>query len=365
MKNTVTTRTIDLARFKDSVGLTVSCKATWGINRKADKGKMTVSDNGTDNAAAKEMLTLGKKLIESKEYKAILSYYNDLKNNFIYVKTTPSFFQEGFVLVRREDAIINEIETRLKRAIGLTPQVKDSDGNLVPELPQLVQAFKAAYPAQVEAARAKLEPVGQWSPKDYPDVNALDEFFRIEWLWISFQVADGLPEALKAQETEKLNRRLEDAGSEIIQALRVSFADLIQHATEKLTPEPGEKKKVFRDSLIANIQEFIDNFNNRNFLGDVELASLVTKAKEILNTGNVTAQKLRDFSTVRENTVKAFTGIKAELDKMIETESSRSIELDDEPTPEPEAETTGQMFDATEPAQDTKTDTIDQLALLV
>jgi len=313
---------------------------------------MTVSDNGTDDAAAKEMLTLGKKLIESKEYKAILSYYNDLKNNFLYVKTTPSFFQEGFVLVRKEDAIINEIETRLKRAIGLTPQAKDDKGNLIPELPQLVAAFKAVYPAQVEDARAKLEPVGQWNAKDYPDVNALDEFFRIEWLWLSFQVADGLPEALKAQETDKLNRRLEDAGSEIITAVRVSFAELIQHATDKLTPEPGEKKKVFRDSLIGNIQEFIDNFNNRNFLGDVELAKLVTQAKEILANNQVTPQKLRDFSAVRENTLKAFSGIKAELDKMIDTEQSREIELEEE---EPQ----------TEPEPEHAADPLDQLALLV
>lgn len=353
--NKVETRTVDLSRFKNAVGLIVTFSSQWGLSRKGnmdgvtlrkdtmgeqmqdEAARIALANNPAEEAAAKERLGLVKRLLVSPEYKAIQSYFADLRSNFIYARTVPSFFKEGFQLASLE--AVAPIEERLKRAIGLRPQIS-RDGNPVDELPQLVEKFLAAYPAQVEEARKRLEPFGQFRASDYPSTEFLRTAFSISWNWIAFSVPDQLPEELRNAEQEKLNRQLTDAGEQITQALRASFQELIAHATEKLTTEPGEKKKVFRDSLIGNIQEFLDTFNSRNLMNDIELARLVGEAREILSKG-INAQTLRDSQTTREQVTKQFTKIKTELSAMITEQPGRKIRFDDdEPTPAaPTAET--------------------------
>jgi hypothetical protein len=339
---TETNRTVDLTRFKDSFGLIVSFTCEFGLSRKGDKSKVKFSEDADQDAAAKRRATVGKKLIESPEYDAIKSYMNDLRNNFIYVKTVPAFFVRNLQLCDKES--ISVIEERLKRAIGLKPQITDDKGNLVPELPQLVEAFLAKYPEQVEAARRDLEPAGQFRLSDYPSVEVLRDAFSISWNWLSFSAftdVNALPEAIRQSETDKLSRQLLDAGEQITQALRGAFQKLIEHAKERLAPDDDGKRKKFNDSLIGNISEFLETFNSRNLMNDVDLARLVGQAKSLIASENLTPQKLRDSSADRESTVKAFEAISTELDKIIVKEPSRKITLADEDEPaKPEPATT-------------------------
>lgn len=315
------TTTIDLARFKKAVGFVPQFTCKFGNVRKANIDKVALDTAATPDAdadqraekKAKKVMQLKKQLLISKEYDAIKSFYGELRT-WIYGNTVPSFFREGFQLASLE--AVAPIEARMKKAIQL-------------ELPELVKAFVAAYPAQVEESRLTLEPVGQWNALDYPPAAQLPQMFAIGWNWISFVAAEGLPAELRAVEQAKLEKQMTDAGEQITQALRVAFAELISHAQTKLsTVDANGKKATFRDSLTGNITDFIETFSMRNITNDLELQQLVNKAKEVL-TG-VTPQKLRDQQLTRDTTAKQFAEIKATLDGMIVSKPSRAINLDDE-----------------------------------
>lgn len=319
--NTGTT-TIDLARFKQAVGFVPQFTCKFGNVRKANIDKVALDTAATPDAdadqraekKAKKVMQLKKQLLISKEYDAIKSFYGELRT-WIYANSVPSFFREGFQLASLE--AVAPIEARMKKAVQQ-------------ELPDLVKAFVAAYPAQVEESRLTLEPVGQWNALDYPPAAQLPQMFAIGWNWISFVAAEGLPAELRAVEQAKLEKQMTDAGEQITQALRAGFSELIAHAQTKLSgtdPKTG-KAQIFRDSLIGNVMDFCETFSRRNITNDVELQQLVNKAKEVL-TG-VTPQKLRDQQLTRDTTAKQFEEIKNQLDGMIVSKPARAINLDDE-----------------------------------
>lgn len=328
----IKTSTVSLERFKNAVGFSATFSRKWGNTRKAKiekitlvKGQEVTEETKQEEAKAKKRMRLSKDLIESPEYEAIKAFYGEL-TRWIDSKTVPSFFRDGFKLCGLGG--IDEIQTRMERALrpsqSLDPEKK--------QLPDLVEDFIKAYPAQVEDARSVLEPVGQFNPLEYPAPEEMRRMFDISWNWIAFTVPEALPESLRKAETDKMERQFADASEEITLALRVGFQELIAHAADKLKTEPGEKPKRLYDTTISNVQEFIDSFQNRNITNDAELAVLVSKAKEILI--GVTPQKLRDYAATRAETANKFAEVKATLDGMITTVKGRKFNFD-EPDQEP------------------------------
>jgi len=308
-------KTIDLNRFKNSTGFfpTFSCK--FGNSRKANIGKVTLNPSGDvqdtpgAEAKAKARMALKKQLIVSPEYEAIRSFQAAIRS-WVYEQTVPSFFKEGFQLCKLE--AVEPIEKRMRKAAS-------------EELPALVEKFIAAYPRQVDEARAVLEPVGQFNALDYPATSELSGMFSITWNWCSFTIPEGLPPELRAAEEGKLKKQFEDAGEQITLALRVAFQELIAHAAERLTEAPGEKRKVIRDSMLGNVQAFLDTFEQRDLMNDVELAQLVAQARLVILP--LTPQKLRDVAMTREGTRAKFEAIRTQIDGMITTQRGRKIDL--------------------------------------
>jgi len=347
----IQTRTVDLERFRNTCGFTATFKC-WGNSRKAPVEKIKTEADGDGNKAlasaqdtkAKERLKLSKKLIVSEEYDAIKSFFGELRS-WTYDHTVPSFFKEGFQLCSNHPEALQALIDKYEKAITT-------------DLPALVDKLIAAYPNQVLTARADLEPAGLFNADDYPDADTLRDSFGIEYHFIAFTVPEGLPPELRATEEAKLQKTFADAGEEITLALRASFQELIAHATEKLTTEPGAKPKIFKDTLIGNILQFMETFENRNLMNDTQLEELVTKAREIL-TG-VTPQKLRDLASVRENTRKQFEQIKTALDGMITVKAQRKFNFsEDGPAAEPTAPTPETTPETSEtPQQETEPTTV-------
>jgi hypothetical protein len=329
-----TVKTIDLKRFSNAVGFIPYYRVAWGNTRKAnisqvmlrseaatmDGDRAATQDEKAKEEKAKQRMQLKKQLIVSKEYDAIKSYIGQIRL-WIYANTVPSYFKEGFQLVGLNG--VERIEQYMRRVIAAPESVAPE----VVTLPKLVDAFIAVYPQQIEEARKVLEPVGQFNASDYPTVEEMRRMFSITWNWVSFTVPEGLPAELRQAETEKMEKQFTDAGEQIKAALRVGFAELIKHMQERLTTAPGEKAKVFRDSAIGNIQEFIETFNQRNLLNDVELAQLVARAQEVLS--GVTPQKLRQVDDVKKTVTTGLAEITGKLDAMLVDQPSRKFDLDD------------------------------------
>lgn len=311
----MSTKTIDLNKFKKSVGFTTTF-TRWGNRRKGNISKISTSEDKKQDEQAKERLHLTKELIKAAEYEAIRAFLGGLQK-WIYEQTVPSFFKTGFQLVGLEG--IEAIEARMRKAQG--------------ELEVLVEKLVAVFPAKIEEARLKLGE--QFNEQDYPSTRELPQMFSISWNWISFTVPEGLPAELRKAEQDKMEKQFADAGEQILQALRCGFKELIEHAVDKLNVEPGEKPKVFRDSMIGNIQAFIDTFSQRNMMGDVELAQLVAQAKQVLI--GVTPQKIRDYAQTKDNTRTEFVKIKESLEKMITERPVRKFDFSDDTDETPEA----------------------------
>lgn len=306
--NSNTTKTIALDKFKGAVGFTLLLRR-WGNVRQGYIDKITADNDPAQDKKTKTRLSLKKRLINSEEFDAICTFQGALRS-WIYSRTTPSFFREGFQLVKLEG--IGTIEEKLSEAQK--------------ELESLVANLCLVYPGQVEEAREILG--NQFNADDYPSAEELKEFFSISWNWIAFTVPEGLPLELRQKEEDKLKRQFADAGEQITSALRAGFLELISHATARLTSEPGAKPKIIRETMIGNIKDFIETFNQRNLMDDIELQRLVEKARDVLNLNDVTTQKLRESEDVRENIRKGFEEIKAGIEPLITERKGRKFDFD-------------------------------------
>jgi hypothetical protein len=223
----------------------------------------------------------------------------------------PSFLKDGIYIVKLEE--VGNFEVELAR---IRDELND----------KLVPAFIEVYPSQVIESR---EALGiQFNEVDYPQPEALRASFKIQWNWISFSVPDKLPEGVRQQEIEKLQKSYQDAQTEIIASLRAGFGEMVKRIIERLKPDPSGKKKIIKDSFIENFDNFVNTFQAKNLMDDTELADTVGKAKALLE--GISAESLRDSANLRESIKDDFETIKAEVDKLIQDAPSRRFDFEEE-----------------------------------
>lgn len=312
--NTVTTITISKQQTKNKMTTTIdtevllknTCALTltvrcWGNRR---QGNM----NNVETTADKSRLRLTKDLIVSEDYDKIQSFLNETKG-WILARTMPFLgFKRGIYLAKLET--VAAIEEEMPKRIAT--------------LDKKVRRLIDVYEEKIEEAKKKLGVMFELG--DYPSIQRLPSFFGFDWNWIAFVVPENLPKELRKTEQAKLQKKFKDAGDEIIAALRAGFGELIDHAIDRLTPGEDQKEKIFRDTTITNINAFIETFSARNLMNDKDLESLVARAKDIVD--KVNPETLRASKKFRVETVKAFSVIKDQVDKMITEKPSRKFDLD-------------------------------------
>jgi dGTP triphosphohydrolase len=251
----------------------------------------------------KERLHLTKKLVDCEEYSDTLRYLHSIKQ-WCAARSMPSFIRDGVYVVSLD--LVPEFTEYLRKSEKILKE-------------KYVPGFLTVYPAQIEVAKKALRE--QYDESDYPSPTVVENSFGIKWAWITFGVPENLPSSIKKEEQEKMRKAFQDAQEEILAALRSGFADMIDHAVTRLKVQPGQKPKIFKDSLIENFQEFFETFQARNLMEDEELAEMVAKAKKVLT--KVTGDKLRELPGMREKTTAAFEEIKKEMDRLVTEKPSR------------------------------------------
>ncbi len=325
---------INLERFKNTVLFSICIRRFGNSARIKDmnaleqyiaESKQTTTDEDTEkNGAgpavfiASDRVKSSKALIRSPRLDRLNKAMNALKGR-VETMSIPSYFRPGMFVSKQSNVLA--VEQALK------------DGWAAIEAREL-NDFINGYPADVESAKTTPVKKGGLGPlfaeKDYPSGDELRKMFSVEWFWMALSVPENIPEALREEANEKFKRRMEDAASQIEQALRSELLELVAHAEERLTPVPGDKPRVFRDSAISNILDFIKTFDSRDVFSDQRLQPIVDQARALMldDKGNskMDAQKLRDFPTVRENTRQKFAEIRKQLDALVE-ESGRVLDL--------------------------------------
>jgi hypothetical protein len=294
----------DVKRIMDDAVILAITFHRAGIRRKADIGLVATE-------ADKSMLGLTKAIVDSPEYTAAMRVVGDARS-WLDKRTLPSPLKRGTYLV----------------PLSMVGDVYDHIAEVVEEYRAKVEEFLLVYPAQVERAREHL--ADQFQQDNYPTVETLRAAF-----WIDHQLLDfGVPSAEKigrelwAREKERAERSWADAVGEIQEALRSAFRGLVGHLAERLEPNADGSKKIFKDTAVEKLVEFIDLFKNRNLTGDVELEGLVAQARNVLAGKRPDA--LRKSSTVRGEVAGEMARVSAALDKLLADAPRRKISFEED-----------------------------------
>lgn len=313
-------QTVSTELFKSNVAFTLTL-SRWGNTRKLRSGTSDFPPYASPDvqqqeealvdkskAALKGRIKRSKVLIVADEYDAIVSHQGETRKR-CEMMSVPSFFKKGFMLIRTSG--IEKLEKYLKSRVA--------------EQEELVRKLAQVWPDKIRQSAADLGEY--WDAKDYPSIPALISKFAIRWNWIAFGIPDQLPREIFEAEKEKAEKVWLEATDQITLALREGFKKLVDNAVERLTVEPGQEKKTFRDSLVGNIVEFLDLFGDRNITCDTELELLVNKAKEVVS--GLSPDDLRKNDDMREQIAMKFSELSQNLDTMIEQMPSRRFSFDE------------------------------------
>lgn len=270
------------------------------------------SDDIDAGDADKEMVHVHKDILQSEELKAVRVHANELRR-YVQQRALPSILRGGIYLW----------------PIALVPQLEQYLAEQRVVRKGLVEQFIAVYPQKIEEARAKLGKL--FREDEYPTAARVRKAFSLDVRYLTFSTPSSLKEIsqeLFNREQKKHEQRWSVAYDEITNLLRAEFKQLVDHWADRLSTDAEGKKKVFRNTMVTNLHEFIESFNPRNVTGDAELAALVEKAKKLAS--GVDADTLRDSDSLRAQTQAAFAEIKAKVDTMVVDRPKRLITFDDE-----------------------------------
>lgn len=282
------------------------------VTLRAPGNRRKVATSAVQTDADRSMLHVSKDLLDSEEYKAISKIDGEARR-YVADMALPFPFRPGFYLLpydllERVDAKLSEYSQRRTDAVN---------------------CFVLAYPQRQREAAERLGPL--YDPTDYPPAADIAKAFSLSWSYLAFdvpgQIASINRDLWERQQTEMASMWRE-AAEECRAVLRAKFAELVSRAAERLTTTPGEKPKIFRDSLLENLDEFIETFQPRNITDDAALQQLVSQARDL--TRGITPDRLRDSAFTRAKVAEGFERINKTISEMITDAPRRLIKFDDE-----------------------------------
>lgn len=279
--------------------------------------KIRTSEVQTD--ADPEMVHVSKDILESDALKTVTTYRGDIKR-FINARCLPSPFRSGVYLIR-----LNLIEDVMQRLALYEQQDKLN-----------VQVFMTFYEA---VYRDRHDPNSEFAQKlgslyraeDYPHPNKVRDAFKMEvqlWELSTPGALRTIDRALYEREAAKMQNVWEEARQQITQVLLTEFRDMTARMAERLQVGPDGKPKVFRDSLVGNLQEWLDLFEKRDLANDDELIKMVNQARAMVN--GLKPEVIRENESIRTEIAEEMQKITNQLDQAIVERPGRRIDWEEE-----------------------------------
>lgn len=252
------------------------------------------------------LLRVSKTLLESGELEAIRKHDTKLRK---YLANTCLPYDMGGVMLL---------------PMGLVVQANAKLKEHLEERNVLVDTFITAYPSIKEKAKEQLGTL--YVESDYPTAEELKSKFYFQWRLFTFEVPGQLAAIdveLAQQEQEKAAATIQEAAKEIVQVMRITLYEMVDHLKERLTPGADGKPKVLRESAIEKLKDFLNNFDLRNVTNDKALAQEVEKAKALLSS--TTASTLRTSDEWREKIRKGMENITDSLGELVQDRPARKF----------------------------------------
>lgn len=288
-----------------------------GTRRKVSTGavEMPKGDIGGEEVETDRTLVhVSKDILDSPELKAIQRHHGELRS-YMRGRCLPAPFKGVNLLA------LELVETTDKWYQAWLADDLD-----------LRAAFGRVYPAKIREAQQRLGVL--FDPRDYPPAETIDRAFGSNLRYLSVGVPGMLEQINKAifrREVEKTEAACAEITQEINDVLYATVKELVDHMVERLTPEADGKPRVFKNTLVTNMTEFLDTFPARFGVikqgGDpTALEQLVAQAKDVLQ--GVTPKTLRDSGKIRDYVRTNLEKVKQSLDAMVTTRTR--LVLDEE-----------------------------------
>lgn len=278
------------------------------IVRKTDEQSGALVETDIDPT----LLHVSKDILESPELKAISEHDGALKT-WVRARCLPSPFKGKGIMI---------LPVRLIQEVA--DEVEASKRDRTP----LIDRFLEMYEQRKQEAQAKL--AGGFDANDYPDAEQVRAAFTFEFqLWelsTPGQLAT-VNRELYQRELTKMQNMWSEASHQVSTVLLQEFRKLTAHMAEKLTPSEDGKTKIFRDTTVTNLTQWLDLFQSRNITDDAELVQVVQQARQLI-TG-VHPDTIRDSDTLRKDLADSFATITAQVDAALIDRPVRAIDLDE------------------------------------
>jgi len=307
-------------RMRSGVGLQLTLGAV-GVRRKAAKGAVDIkaksrrrsAENGEEveekgKDPSVDSVHLSKDILKCDEIKNIQRLDAEIRG-YVAARAIPSMLRRGVYLVPVE--LVQEIHTQLE----LYRARRD----------EMVDEFIRVYPDEREKAKERLGDL--YSARDYPTDNEIRKAFYMRVDYVSFDVPEQLgniSSEMYAEQQRIMQERVREAADEVRTVLRTQLAELVDHMVERLHGgnEQG-KPKVFRNTLVTNMTEFLNYFEPRNVTDDQDLSALVQRCRNLLS--GVDADAIRSSEAIRDRVASGMGEVKEILDTMVRDAPTRKI----------------------------------------
>ena len=277
-----------------------------------------VEAGAIETDADRSLLHVGKEILESAELKAVDQFRSDIKK-YLRGRCLPSPFRSGVYLIRL--ALVEECMQFLTAA-----EATDKAN---------IETFMTYYEQMYEKRHDLSNPMSQrlgslYKAEDYPEPKKVRQTFQFEvqlWELSTPGALRTIDRALYEREAAKMQNVWQEAKDSIKQVLLTEFREMTARMAERLTVPPDGKPKVFRDSLVGNLQEWLDLFEKRDLADDEELKQLVNQARAMVS--GIKPETIRDSDTLRQEIAQEMQSITSKLDQAIVERPGRKIELDE------------------------------------
>ncbi|MEZ6049176.1 MAG: hypothetical protein R3C11_27090 [Planctomycetaceae bacterium] len=214
--------------------------------------------------ASREFLSARKKLIDTRHpaYRQVSSIRTQIIS--LWKGMTVPYPDPGLRLIRRDRIQTFEFEFQ----------------QLQQDLADAVQKLQREFAELKSLAQVRLGEL--YNEGDYPD--QLENLFRIEVEYPNVEPPNYLqrlnPE-LYEEECRRIENRFEEALELAEESFLQEFRQLVSHLTERLSGESDGKPKVFRDSALTNLTEFLQRFRQLNIRSNVQLDELIDEVQQV------------------------------------------------------------------------------------
>lgn len=276
----------------------------FGLSKPLDASEYNVD-------AEKERTKAVKRLLVAPEIDAIGQAITDLRQ-IVYRIYVPSPLKAGTYMIPLVS--VRELDNALRAQTEIVRLLIDQAANALPRI--------------IEDDREALQ--GVFDPGNYPSADKFRAAYSIKWKLFSF----GGPDALKQIDMKLYERNarefaetIREGAEEIRTLLRIQMAKLVNTMVERLSGGRSGKPKIFRDTLVSNMEEFLNSFSARNLTEDGALQKLVADAKSLLR--GVDPETLRKSEDIRQTVADGMARVKEQLDTMLVDKPERAISFDD------------------------------------